>query len=228
MCDKHFTNKNIVEQIITKQPHIVVNNIKITYQRLINPAKKITISNVQPIIPHDIITKAITNISIRILSPITFMKAGFSNEEYDHIGSFRRQLYIHPDENEKMPGSILINFDQTDYRLFFSDATVICYLCKQSGHTPNYFKNVIENKTTSSHINNPPPATGYYDTENNTQVVPHLQNIPKASINSKIITKTILYSITNMITQIQEYDHHRKDNPRLNRLIIAMIAHRLQ
>jgi len=24
------------------------------------------------------------------------MKAGFANDEYTHIGSFRRQLYIHP------------------------------------------------------------------------------------------------------------------------------------
>ncbi|KAE9545265.1 hypothetical protein AGLY_000808 [Aphis glycines] len=134
----YFASKNIVDQIITKQLYIVINNIKISYRRLINPAKRIIISNVQPIIPHDIITNAITNIPIRILSPITFMKAGFGNEEYDHIGSFRRQLYIHPEDNEKMPSSILINFDHTDYRIFFSDDTVTCYFCKQTGISDDF------------------------------------------------------------------------------------------
>jgi len=67
----YFSNKNIVEQIIAKQPYITINNAEISYRRLINPAKRIIISNVQPIIPHDIITKAINNPSIKILSPIS-------------------------------------------------------------------------------------------------------------------------------------------------------------
>jgi len=107
----YFASNDIVEQIITKQPYTVVNDLKITYHRLINPAKRIIISNFQPIIPHNKITKAINNITIRIISPITFMKASFGNEVYDHIGSFRQKLYIHPDYYEKMPSSILINFE---------------------------------------------------------------------------------------------------------------------
>lgn len=198
----YFASKNIVDQIITKQPYIVINNIKITYRRLINPAKRIIISNVQPIIPHDIITNAITNIPIRILSPITFMKAGFGNEEYDHIGSFRRQLYIHPEDNEKMPSSILINFDHTDYRIFFSDDTVTCYLCKQKGHTTNHCKNVIENKTLYSLI--PPPATGDCVTDNHTHIVPIIPNVPDATINSKIDIETISQQIPNTT-------HHSKE-----------------
>ena len=60
------------------------------------------------------------------------MKVCFGNEEYDHIVSFRRQLYIHPNDNEKISSSILINLNQTDYRLFLFDDTVICYFCKQT------------------------------------------------------------------------------------------------
>lgn len=63
------------------------------------------------------------------------MKAGFANDEYTHIGSFRRQLYVHPDNIEKITSSILINFDHTEYQIFLSDDTVICYLCKLTGHT---------------------------------------------------------------------------------------------
>ena len=110
-----------------------------------NPAKCIIISNVQPIIPHDIIVKTINNLHIKILSPITFMKAGFSNDEFDHIGSFRRQIYIHPEHNDKIPSSILLHFDQIEYHIFLSDDTVTCYSCKQMGQTSNHCRNAIEN-----------------------------------------------------------------------------------
>ncbi|CAI6377038.1 unnamed protein product [Macrosiphum euphorbiae] len=210
----YFASKDIVEQIITLQPYIVVNNIQITYRRLINPAKRIIISNVQPIIPHDTITKAITNIPIRIISPITFMKAGFGNEEYDHIGSFRRQLYIHPDDHEKMPSSILINFDQTDYRLFLSDDTVICYLCKQNGHTTNHCKNVIENKTSSSRNINATPTTGDHNTKNHTQKIPNISNIPDASTYPSTIIENIPHQTTSMISQSQEpVDQGKRPSP---------------
>jgi len=140
----YFAHKNIVEQIFAKQSFIVINNIEIFFRRLVNPAKRIIISNVQPIIPHNVIEKALINLEIKLLSSITFMKAGFAYNEFEHIGSFRRQLYIHPDDSSKLPGSILINFDETDYRLFLSDDTVICYLCKQTGHTSNHCKKEIE------------------------------------------------------------------------------------
>ncbi|KAF0749978.1 Uncharacterized protein FWK35_00018205 [Aphis craccivora] len=43
----YFANKNIVEQIISQQSHIIViNNTKITFRRLINPAKRTILSNV--------------------------------------------------------------------------------------------------------------------------------------------------------------------------------------
>jgi len=97
------------------------------------------------------------------------MKAGFANDEYTHIGSFRRQLYIHPDDLDKMPDSILINFEQTKYRIFLNDDTVTWYLCKQTGHTSNHCKKEIENKIKTIHCNNLNYITDINDTDNNIQ-----------------------------------------------------------
>lgn len=151
----YFASKNIVEKIITKQSFITINNTKIPYGRFINPAKRIIISNVQPIILHDIISEAIYNVSIKMLSPIMFLKAGFSNDEFGHIGSFKRQMYIHPEHSGKIPSSILVHFEQTEYRIFLSDDTLTCYSCKQTSHTSNHCKNATENKADSIHFNNP-------------------------------------------------------------------------
>jgi len=143
------------------------------------------------------------------------MKAGFGNEEYDHIGSFRQRLYIHPEDNEKMTSSILINFDHTDYRIFFSDDTVTCYLCKQTGHTTNHCKNVIENKTPYSLNNIPPPATGDYVIDNHTHIVPNIPNVPDTTINSKIDIETISQQIPNTTHHSQEpaVDHGKRPIP---------------
>ncbi|CAI6364022.1 unnamed protein product [Macrosiphum euphorbiae] len=155
----YFSNKIIVDQIIEKQPFITINKTEIPYRRLINPAKRIIISNVQPIIPHDTIANAINALSITMLSPITFMKAGFPNDDFSHIGSFRRQVFIHPEHSDKIPSSILLHFDQTEYRVFLSDDTVTCFSCKQTGHTSNHCKNGVVNTAVSILFNNTNIAT---------------------------------------------------------------------
>jgi hypothetical protein len=59
------------------------------------------------------------------------------------MGSFRRQVYLHPNDIHRLPSTLLINYDQTDCRIFFSDNTVLCYICKQIDHTSNHCKKDI-------------------------------------------------------------------------------------
>ncbi|KAL4092398.1 hypothetical protein QTP88_026901 [Uroleucon formosanum] len=113
-----------------------------------------------------------------MLFPITFMKAGFSNDEFGHIGSFRRQMYIHPEHSDKIPSSILVQFDQTEYRVFLSDDTMTCYSCKQTGHTSNHCKNATENKADSIHFDNPNIALAKNVTVLNSQITQNTDSIP--------------------------------------------------
>lgn len=216
----YFANKNIVEQIITKQPYIIINNKEIAFRRLINQAKRVIVSNVQPVIPHGVITNAFNNLSIKIITPITFMKAGFANDEFNHIGSFRRQLYIHPDDINKMPSSILINFEQTDYRIFLSDDIVMCYLCKQTGHTSNYCKKEIVNKSQTDN-------SIQIDSNSNSESQTTLYNnsIPISNItetdNNVLIDLSTNSVDTLMETNIENTSEQTSNNPltRLRRLI---------
>lgn len=127
----YFANSNIVNDIINNYPTVTVVNHNIDISRLENQAKCIIISIVLPIIPHTYISDALNLIGINTLTPITFLKVGFSTEELSHIISFRRQTYIKFEE----PGSILIQFDDTDYRIFLTDDILTCHLCKRTGHT---------------------------------------------------------------------------------------------
>lgn len=125
------------------------------------------------------------------------MKAGFANDEFNHIGSFQRQLYIHLTINtdiNKMPSSILINFEQTDYRIFLSDDTVICYLCKQTDHTSNYCKKEIVNKSQTRHVKNLNHISNNKDVDNSILI----------DLNTNSESQTNLYNSPNPISDNTE------------------------
>jgi hypothetical protein len=52
---------------------------------------------------------------IKTFTPITFLKAGFTTDDLPHIISFRRQTHIPHEDISKLPGSLVINFEDTDY-----------------------------------------------------------------------------------------------------------------
>lgn len=140
----YFANSNIVNDIINSCPTITIDNNNIELRRLENQAKRIIISNVSPIIPHTYITDALNLIGINTITPITFLKAGFHTEDLSHIISFRRHTHIKFEDTSKLPGSLVIHFENTDYRIFLTDDTLTCYLCKRTGHTSAHCKNTSE------------------------------------------------------------------------------------
>lgn len=92
------------------------------------------IFNESPTIPHSYIIDALKMSGINTLTPITFLRVGFSTDDLSQIISFRRQTYIKHVDTIKLPGLLLIQFDETEYRVFFTDDTRACYLCKRTGH----------------------------------------------------------------------------------------------
>lgn len=161
-----FKDKNTVDLLITNHPSIKLNDhtiIKI--RRLINPAKRIIISNVSPAIPNDSIISHLKDHNIQIVSPITHVNAGFNIPELAHILSFRRQVYINPDDFQKLPNSVLIIHENTPHRIFFSDDTLSCYLCKLKGHTSKQCKNP-PTETLKNKINVYQESTNYISNSN--------------------------------------------------------------
>lgn len=113
---------------------------------MLNPAKRFIISNVCPSIPNQAITDALKNIDIFPISQINHLKAGINIEGYEHIMSFRRQIFIKHEDISKLPSSLVIEINETQFRIFFTDDKITCFLCKAIGHTTNNCKNNTENK----------------------------------------------------------------------------------
>ena len=64
-----------------------------------------------PEIPHDAINVYLKNLGIRFEANTTFIRTRVTESIATHTCSFRRQTYIHPDDVEKIPDSVLINYD---------------------------------------------------------------------------------------------------------------------
>jgi hypothetical protein len=65
-----------------------IYNIEIPIRKLINPSKRIILSNVYPAILNNIIIEALVNLDVKIAFIITALKASFQLDKFTHITSF--------------------------------------------------------------------------------------------------------------------------------------------
>lgn len=103
------------------------------------------ISNVCPSIPNEKILASLQDINIIPTSQINYIRAGVVMEGYEHVLSFRRQMYINDNDIPKLPGSLVITHNETNFRIFFTNDRITCYTCKMSGHTTLSCKKYIKN-----------------------------------------------------------------------------------
>ncbi|CAH0547257.1 unnamed protein product [Brassicogethes aeneus] len=132
----YLSNTKIVDTLVNIHKFIKINDNKIEIRRLISPALRLIISNICPVIPHSIIENELLKLGLKAVSKITPLRVGMS-EEYSHILSFRRQVYIEPSKNMSISDSILVTYDNTSYRIFLSIENLHCAKCSKIGHNEN-------------------------------------------------------------------------------------------
>lgn len=140
----YLASREMVESFIDKHGGINVNKIFVPARKLIIPANRIIISNVSPFIPHHIIEDALAERNIKLMSPISFIGAGIGIDEFKHVLSFRRQVYVASDSSADIPSSLAINFEGESYRIFLSDDKIRCFTCKDLGHIASNCPTSIE------------------------------------------------------------------------------------
>ncbi|CAI6350579.1 unnamed protein product [Macrosiphum euphorbiae] len=180
-----LSSKQILDNLIETHPFITINNQDLPFRRLNNPAKRIVISNVCPSINNQIILEQLKIINITPVSQISHLKAGIFAEGYDHILSFRRQMYIKYDDIPKLPSSLLISANESQFRIFFTDDKITCFICKSTGHTSLTCKKSNLNNT---EISSSPQQTNAYE-HNST---PENQKIDQIDISQSTISSQML------------------------------------
>lgn len=173
----YFSSKEIVEKFVGNKGGIDINGMFIPARKLVQPAKRIIISNVQPVIPQHIIEEELKDKGIKLLSPVSYIGAGMGRERFNHICSFRRQVFISPEQVNEIPTSLEIYFDGETYRIFFSDDKVKCFRCNEFGHIASNCVNITETviasqdnvqaKTREEVNKNPSVNTGSFSIKDN-------------------------------------------------------------
>ena len=160
----YLSSKELVDKLTDNPTKVNIDTHRIEIRPLMSKAKRIIISNVCPIIPHQFILDELIKYNVKPASQITFIRAGMSDPGYSHILSFRRQIYIQPEDVSKIPETMKINYNNTVYWIYFSAEKLTCFLCKEEGHLAKFCKN-FEETTQSASIDS--VATQVNSSQNN-------------------------------------------------------------
>lgn len=100
-----FRTAEIASEITKKYTHINIKNVAVPIRSLISPAKRMIIT-VPAYIPHEHIKNILESYNVKMTTTITHLKIS-NDPRIAHINSGRRQVFVIPDEQSKMPDSVL-------------------------------------------------------------------------------------------------------------------------
>ena len=84
----------------------------------VSKSRRIVFSNVHLCIPNDIIVDKIKEYGVIPKSNLNIIRLGCSEPGGTHILSFRRQLFIDPQDLNKLPNEFVINYDDTLHHIY--------------------------------------------------------------------------------------------------------------
>ncbi|KAL4721717.1 hypothetical protein ACJJTC_009359 [Scirpophaga incertulas] len=61
---------------------------------------------------------------------ITYIK----QPSFSHVMSFRRHVYVAPEDESKLPDSIQITYEDTNYWIYITNDSLKCFICNGVGH----------------------------------------------------------------------------------------------
>lgn len=163
----YLDSKETANELVDVTKKIKVKDHILEIRPLISRNKRIVLSNVCPIIPHEVLIQKFNEMNVKILSPITFMKVGIPDVGFSHIMSFRRQLYVSPEDEKRLPDSLQIHYEDTNYWIYISNESMKCFTCNTNGHLAkncpqsNYTSTATKNLNDNSSKLNENPISEY-------------------------------------------------------------------
>ena len=114
---------------------IVLRNTLVGVFPLVNPAKKVILSNLPPFISNEALERELSRHG-QIVSAMKFLSSGCKSARVKHVVSFRRQVYIiqKNEYNDELKVVMKFKVDGFDYTIFATTESMKCFGCGLEGH----------------------------------------------------------------------------------------------
>ncbi|KAL3274915.1 hypothetical protein HHI36_019696 [Cryptolaemus montrouzieri] len=197
--------KVIADNLIEIHKQVIIKGQTIPIRPLITKAVRVIISNASADIPNGIIKDELVQQGVNLVSEITDIKAGLTGQMFAHILSFRKQVFIKPEDEEKINSiqCLRIRLNNVDHMIFVSTEKMVCFLCHIKGIwlgnvKKNEKKDPLSQVSTGSTSLEPLAVTRIRD--DNQIMLPPKQSIAKRGYSSSTVS-----SIESPVTkQIQK------------------------
>ncbi len=140
----YLENEKTADEFIQLHQSITVNGQEIKPRKLVAPSRKLILSNVHSCIPNSVLLDELQRSGIKVISTIFELHIGTSSENYEkseldqytHISSFRRGVYIMDEDSIAIPNSLLFQYEGETYHVFVNDNELRCHICNNdnAGH----------------------------------------------------------------------------------------------
>ncbi len=196
---------------------VVIQGIFIPVLSLVNPAKKIIISNVPPFLKNEVLVKELQRYG-QLVSPIKLIPMSCKSPHLKHVMSFRRQvLMVLKNNDEELNLVFKFKIYGYDYTVHVTSEMMKCFRCGAVGHLirscPERLgetaANMVEQPSTSG-------AAASVTTKRNTQTVREesdVSNLVKEAVEELTSKQTELEvqrdpkvgaNIVHIVTRIAE------------------------
>ncbi|KAI2645684.1 Transposon TX1 uncharacterized 82 kDa protein [Labeo rohita] len=116
------------------QKGVVIQDTFTPVMPLVQPAKKIIVSNVPPFIKDEMLITELSRHG-KIVSQLRKVPLGCKSPLLKHVVSFRRQVFmVLKSEMEELNVAFKFKIDGFDYVVFASSETMKCFKCGDEGH----------------------------------------------------------------------------------------------
>ena len=156
---------------------ITINGTSINIEPLVKPATKIVISGVPPFIPDAIIEFEIAKFG-KIVSKLRPISLGCKDDEFRHIKSFRRQIYVLVNSDAIIDGPLNFVYDNRPYRTYLSTDEMKCFYCLEKGHIRRFCPQLVEETQVSPDAAEDLRSTNRQQNNQNNESTSH--NVPSA------------------------------------------------
>ncbi|KAG8002322.1 Transposon TX1 uncharacterized 82 kDa protein [Nibea albiflora] len=113
---------------------IALRNTFVQVFPLVNPAKRIIVSNIPPFISDTVLERELSRHG-KIVSAMKMLPSGCKSPKLKHVVSFRRQVFmVLTNDEDELNVAMKFKVDGFDYTIFATTETMKCFGCGQEGH----------------------------------------------------------------------------------------------